>query len=77
MPRRNILTDRQRAVLFDLPTAQAEVVSCVDGPFTARSFLADVDHCGLRSCVRPVDAVHLTAGPDEVRLPGPNQTSGL
>ena len=33
------------------------------------------DRCGVRSGVRPVDAVHVTAGPDEVRVPGPNQTN--
>jgi hypothetical protein len=53
------------------------VVSCVDGPFCARVLLSDFDHCGLRSCVRPVGAVHVTAGPDEVRLPGPYQTIEL
>jgi hypothetical protein len=25
----------------------------------------------MRSCVRPIDAVRVTAGPDEVREPGP------
>ncbi len=40
-------------------------------------FLTDADLCGLRSCVRPVVAVHMTAGPDEVRVPGPNQTNEL
>ena len=40
-------------------------------------FLTDVDRCGVRSCVRPVDAEHVPAGPDEVRAPGPYQTSEL
>jgi hypothetical protein len=31
----------------------------------------------VRSCVRPVCAVLVTAGPDEVRGPGPNQFSAL
>ncbi len=53
------------------------VLSCVDGPFCARVLLSDIDHCGLRSCVRPVGAVLVTAGPDDVRLPGPYQTIEL
>src|SRR5262245_52617816 len=32
---------------------------------------------GCKSCVRPVRAVLMTAGPDVVRGPGPNQTHGL
>jgi len=54
-----------------------EVVSFVDGSGFARSFLSDVDRSRLRSFVRPVCAVPLTAGPDEVRVPGPNQTIEL
>ncbi len=46
-------------------------------PFVQGLILTDADLCGLRSCVRPVVAVHMTAGPDEVRVPGPNQTNGL
>ena len=37
----------------------------------------NVDRRRLRSCVRTVYAVHLTASPDEVRLPGPNQNNEL
>jgi hypothetical protein len=48
--------------------------SFVDGSVFARVFLTDVDRCGLRSFVRPVGAVLVTAGLDEVRVPGPNQT---
>ena len=40
-------------------------------PFLQGFFLGDVDHCGLQSCVRPVDATHMAAGLDEVRAPGP------
>jgi hypothetical protein len=40
-------------------------------------FLTDVDRCGERSCVRPVGAVQLTAGLDEVRVQGPIQTNEL
>jgi len=48
----------------------------VDGSFYARVNLSDFDVCRLRSCVRPFDAVDITAGLDEVRTSGPNQTSG-
>ena len=51
-------------------------MSCVDGSFYARVNLSDFDVCRLRSCVRPFDAVDITAGLDEVRTSGPNQTSG-
>ena len=40
-------------------------------PFLQGLIWIDADRCGLRSCVRPVDAVLMTAGPDEVRVPGP------
>ena len=53
------------------------VVSFVDGSVFARVFLSVGDRCRLRSFVRPVDAVLVTAGPDEVRVPGPNQTNEL
>ena len=32
---------------------------------------------GCKSCVRPVDAAHMTAGPDVVRGSGPDQNYGL
>lgn len=47
------------------------VLSCVDGSVYARFFSTDVDHYEERSCVRPVGAVYITAGLDEVRVPGP------
>ena len=34
-------------------------------------FSTDVDRYGERSCVRPVGAVYITAGLDEVRVPAP------
>ena len=37
----------------------------------------DDDRCGKRSCVRPLSAVRMTAGPDEVRGPGPSQSTGV
>ena len=40
-------------------------------------YLTDVERCGERSCVRPVGAVHLPAGLDEVRVPDPIQTNEL
>jgi len=53
------------------------VLSFVDGSGFARIFVHDVDRNALRSFVRPVCAVLLTAGPDEVRAPGPYQTVEL
>ena len=49
----------------------SRVLSCVDGSVYARFFSTDVDRYGERSCVRPVGAVYITAGLDEVRVPGP------
>ena len=46
-------------------------------PFMQGFFSTDVDRYGERSCVRPFDAVDGTAGLDEVRTLGPNQTSEL
>jgi transposase len=42
----------------------------VDGSVYARFFATDVDRCGERSCVRPDGALCITAGLDEVRVPG-------
>ncbi len=53
------------------------VLSLVDGSSFARDFLSVGDRCRLRSFVRPVDAVHVTAGPDEVHKPGPDQGNEL
>ena len=47
------------------------VLSCVDGFVHARFFSTDVDRYEERSCVRPVGAVYITAGLDEVCVPGP------
>ena len=43
------------------------MLSCVDCTFGASVDRGDIDRCGMRSCVRPVCAVRLTADPDEVR----------
>ena len=51
--------------------------SCVDGPRSARTLLPLRQDGRVQSCVRPVDAVLMTAGPDEVRGPGPNQVIAL
>ena len=59
------------------PQSRPEALSCVDGSFYARVNLSDFDVCRLRSCVRPFDAVDITAGLDEVRTLGPNQTREL
>ena len=40
-------------------------------PFMQGFFSTDVDRYEERSCVRPVGAVYITAGLDEVRVPGP------
>ncbi len=48
----------------------------MDGSVFARDFLSVGDRGRLRSFVRPIGAVLMTAGPDEVRVPGPNQTNG-
>ena len=53
------------------------VVSFVDDSVFARVFWSVGDRCRLRSFVRSVGAVLVTAGLDEVRVPGPNQTNGL
>ena len=49
----------------------------MDGFFYAGVNLSDFDVCRLPSCVRPFDAVDITADLDEVRTLGPNQTSEL
>ena len=54
-----------------------KVLSCVDGSICARVNLSDFDVYRLRSCFRPFEAVFITAGLDQVRTLGPNQTSEL
>lgn len=60
-----------------LPKACIMVLSFVDGSFFAGVFLTDGNRCRLRSFVRPVGAVHVTAGLEEVHVPGCNQTNEL
>ena len=46
-------------------------MSCVDGSLFASPFFEAIVFCQKQSCVRPVDAVHLTAGPDGFHQPSP------
>jgi hypothetical protein len=39
--------------------------------------LSDASGDRVRSCVRPVDALHVTAGLEKVRVRGPNQTTKM
>ena len=44
--------------------------SCVDGSHLARAYLKFVQLGRVQSCVRPVDAVSMTAGPNAIRRIG-------
>jgi len=66
----------QFSVFFDVQLEKTDL-SFVDGSFFARDFLSDLYRSRLRSFVRPVDTVHVTAGLDEVRMPGADQKIGL
>ena len=59
-----------------LDTQDVAELSCVDGPGSARFFsvILIIAGCGH---VSGLFARHVTAGPDEVRLPGSFQTIGL
>jgi hypothetical protein len=48
-------------------------VSCVDGSGLARAFFA-LQGWSVQPCVRPLGAVHMTAGHNAPRGSGPNQT---
>ena len=48
-------------------------VPCVDGSGLARAFFTALQHWSLQPCVRPFDAVHLTAGHNALRGSGPYQ----
>jgi hypothetical protein len=50
--------------------------SCMDGPGGARRILT-FGGGRVRSCIRPVCAAYMTAGPDGVRGSAPNQRGGL
>jgi hypothetical protein len=47
-------------------------VPCVDGSGLARTFFT-LQHWSVQPCVRPVDAVHMTAGHNALRGSGPDQ----
>ena len=49
--------------------------SCVDGSLLARVILMFVQIGRVLSCVRPVYAVHMTAGPNAIRRIG-SQSKG-
>ena len=46
---------------------------CVDGSGLARAFFTVLQHWSLQPCVRPFDAVHMTAGHNALRGSGPYQ----
>ena len=49
--------------------------SCVDGSLLARNVLRFVQIGRVQSCVRPVDAVLMTAGPNAIRGIGSQSTA--
>ena len=53
----------------------SEIATCVDGPCGASGKWCRP--VGVQSCVRPVDAALMTAGPDEVRDQGPYHAHAL
>ena len=56
-----------------LPSDKSAVVPCVDGSGLARAFFTVLQHWSLQPCVRPFDAVYLTAGHNALRGSGPYQ----
>src|SRR6267142_5452490 len=46
-------------------------VPCVDGSGLARAFFTVLQHWSVQPCVRPFDAVHMTAGHNALRGSGP------
>src|SRR4029078_10230867 len=59
----------------DIASAARHVskVPCVDGPGWARAFFTVLQHWSLQPCVRPFDAVDMTAGHNALRRSGPYQ----
>ncbi len=51
--------------------------SCLHGSHLARVVLTLMQSGRVQSCVRPVDAVLMTAGPNAIRGSGPNQKRAL
>ncbi len=60
-----------------LITRNVRFGSCVDGSPLARVNLTFVQIGRVQSCVRPVDAVLMTAGPNAIRGSGPNHKRAL
>jgi len=52
-------------------------LACVDGSHLAREKLKLLQVGRMQSCVRPVCAVFITAGPNAIRGSGPNQKHAL
>ena len=79
----NVLAETQSAVLPLVPyldTRRWVFIAVAGGVICGRLrfckvFVCNIDQSRLRSFVRPVCAAHMTAGLDEVRVPGPNQTT--
>ena len=59
----------------DIPESGCDVrkVPCVDGSGLARAFFTVLQHWSVQPCVRPFDAVHMTAGHNALRGSGPDQ----
>src|SRR5882762_6089718 len=59
----------------DIPESVFNVrkVPCVDGSGLARAFFTVLQHWSVQPCVRPFDAVHMTAGHNALRGSGPDQ----
>src|SRR5271167_357568 len=53
---------------------EVRFVPCVDGSVLARTFFTVLQHWSVQPCVRPFDAVHMTAGHNALRGSGPDQT---
>jgi hypothetical protein len=51
--------------------------SCVDGAHGSRDFFGFLLAVGCKSCVRPVCAALLAAGPDVIRRSGPYHSLAL
>jgi hypothetical protein len=81
--RTDSLTDRRMAGIKPFDAVQIDnqqedrFASCVDGAHGSRDFFGFLLAVGCKSCVRPVCAVLMTAGPDVIRRSGPNQNLAL
>ena len=53
--------------------AEVRLVPCVDGSGLARAFFTVLQRWSVQPCVRPFDAVHMTAGHNALRGSGPDQ----